>query len=38
MACVKASCLAIEASKTLIIDHQKTIDLANKASICIVCA
>ncbi len=38
MAQVKASCLAIEAEKTLIIDYQKTIDLANKANICIVCA
>lgn len=38
MASVNASCLAIEASKTLIIDRDKTVDLANKASICIVCA
>lgn len=35
---VKASCLAIEASKTLIIDQKRTVELANKASICIVCA
>ncbi len=35
---VKASCLAIEAGKTLIIDRKKTIELANKAAICIVCA
>ncbi len=35
---VKASCLAIEAGKTLIIDREKTVALANKASICIACA
>ncbi len=35
---VKASCLAIEAGKTLIIDRGKTVELANKAAICIVCA
>ena len=38
MAQVKASCLAIEAEKTLIIDRKRTVDLANEASICIVCA
>ncbi|MBI3602089.1 MAG: UDP-2,3-diacylglucosamine diphosphatase LpxI [Candidatus Omnitrophica bacterium] len=38
MARVKASCLAIEAGKTLIIDRPHTVDLANKAGICIVCA
>jgi DUF1009 family protein len=38
MARVKAACLAIEAGKTLIIDQKRTIDLANKSSICIVCA
>jgi UDP-2,3-diacylglucosamine hydrolase len=38
MARVKASCLAIEAGKTLIIDRDKTVDLANKAEICIVAA
>jgi len=36
MASVKAGCLAIEAGKTLIIDGDKTIDLANRANICIV--
>ena len=35
---VKASCLAIEAGKTLIIDRDKTVRLANKAGICIVSA
>jgi len=34
----QAACLAIEAGKTLIIDYDKTISLANKASICIVAA
>lgn len=38
MARVRAACLAIEAGKTLIIDIDKTVDLANKHSICIVCA
>ncbi len=38
MAKVKASCLAIESAKTLIIDRQTTVDLANDSSICIVCA
>jgi DUF1009 family protein len=38
MARVKASCLAIEAGKTLIIDKDRVVELANKASICIVCA
>ena len=32
----KAGCLAIEAEKTLIIDRQKSIKLANKSGICIV--
>jgi DUF1009 family protein len=36
MARVKAACLAIEAGKTLIIDREKTISLANKAGICLV--
>jgi DUF1009 family protein len=35
---VKAVCLAIEAGKTLIIDREKTISLANQAGICIVAA
>lgn len=30
-----ASCVAIEAGKTIIIDRQKTVNLANRASICI---
>ena len=34
----KAKCLAIEAGKTLIIDRQICIKLANKANICIVAA
>ena len=34
----KAACLAIEAGKTLIIDREKTVSLANKAGICIVAA
>jgi len=38
MAQAKAACLAIEAGKTLIIDREKTISLANKAGICIVAA
>jgi DUF1009 family protein len=38
MASVKAACLAIEAGKTLIIDREKTVELANKAGICIVAA
>ncbi len=38
MARVKAACLAIEAGKTLIIDREKTVALANKASICLVAA
>ena len=36
MASVKAACLAIEAGKTLIIDREKTVGLANKAGICLV--
>jgi DUF1009 family protein len=35
---VKASCLAIEAKKTLIIDQNACVALANKHKICIVCA
>lgn len=38
MASVKAACLAIEAGKTLIIDREKTVSLANKAGICLVAA
>jgi DUF1009 family protein len=38
MASVKAACLAIEAGKTLIIDREKTVNLANKAGICLVAA
>lgn len=38
MARSKAACLAIEAGKTLIIDRPRTVDLANKSGICIVCA
>lgn len=34
----KASCLAIEAKKTIIIDYNKTIQIANKNDICIVAA
>jgi len=36
MASVKAACLAIEAGKTLIIDREKTVGMANKAGICLV--
>jgi len=35
---VKSSCLAIEAGKTLVIDQDACITLANKHKICIVCA
>ncbi len=35
---VKAKCLAIEAGKTLIIDQDKVIALANRSGICIVAA
>jgi len=35
---VKASCLAIEAGKTLIIDEKTCLKIANKHKICIVCA
>ena len=35
---VKAACLAIEAGKTLIIDREKTVQLANKAGICLLAA
>ncbi len=35
---VKASCLAIESKKTLLIDQDVCISLANKHDICIVCA
>ena len=38
MASVKAACLAIEAGKTLIIDREKTVSLANQAGICLVAA
>ena len=38
MASVKAACLAIEAGKTLIIDREKTVTLANKAGICLLAA
>lgn len=38
MARVRAACLAIEAGKTLMIDKDQVIELANKFSICIVCA
>jgi hypothetical protein len=38
MARVKAACLAIEAGKTLIIDREKTVNLANQAGICLVAA
>jgi DUF1009 family protein len=38
MARVKAACLAIEAGKTLIIDREKTVHLANQADICLVAA
>lgn len=38
MAKVKAACLAIEAGKTLIIDREKTVSLANQAGICLVAA
>ena len=38
MARVKAACLCIEAGKTLIIDRNKTIVLANKYNICLVAA
>jgi DUF1009 family protein len=38
MAAVKAACLAIEAGKTLIIDRERTINLANRAGICVVAA
>ena len=34
----RAHCLGIEAGKTLIIDREKTVALANRASICIVAA
>lgn len=38
MASVKAACLAIEAGKTLIIDREKTVRLANIAGICLLAA
>ena len=38
MARVKAACLAVTAGKTLIIDREKTVSLANKAGICLVAA
>ena len=34
----KSGCIAIEAEKTLLIDREKTIRLANRANICIVAA
>ncbi len=38
MARVKATCLCIEAGKTLIIDREKTVTLADRHDICIVAA
>ena len=38
MASAKAACLAITAGKTLIIDREKTVSLANQAGICLVSA
>ena len=38
MVSVKAACLAIEAGKTLIIDREKTVNLANQAGICLLAA
>jgi UDP-2,3-diacylglucosamine hydrolase len=38
MASVKATCLAVTAGKTLIIDQEKTVSLANQAGICLVAA
>lgn len=38
MAAFKGGCLAIEAGKTIMIDRNKTIQLANQARICIVAA
>ena len=38
MSSVKASCLAIEAGKTLVIDRERTVSLANQAGICLVAA
>lgn len=38
MARVKAACLCIEAGKTLLIDREKTVALANQNNICIVAA
>lgn len=38
MARVKAACLCIEAGKTLIIDREKTLALANQNGICLVAA
>jgi len=38
MASVKAACLAIEADRTLIIDREKTVKLANQAGICLLAA
>jgi len=34
----KAACIAIESGKTLIIDREKTVSLANKAGICLLAA
>ena len=36
MSKVQAACLAIEAGKTLIIDREKTVSLANQAGICLL--
>jgi len=38
MAMAKAGCLAIEAERTLIIDREKVVNLANKAGICLIAA
>ena len=38
MATVRAACLAIEAGKTLIVDREKTVNLANQAGICLLAA
>jgi DUF1009 family protein len=38
MASVKAACLAVEAGKTIIIDREKTVELANRAGICLLAA
>lgn len=38
MASTKGACLAIEAGKTIIIDRDHTVELANRAGICIIAA